>query len=70
MPKQLFFAAMLTPRRILWRSCNIFPYKRRERVENSTRSFDNWGSRGTRRVSYWANTRVAAATPAPGVKPS
>jgi hypothetical protein len=48
MPKQLFFAAMLTPRLILWRSCSSFLHKRRERVENSTRSFDDWGSRGTR----------------------
>lgn len=62
----IFLMAMLSPKRIPWRSCYYFLHKRRERVSNSTRSFNY----EVRELIHWAlikppdaNMRVRTGLP-------
>lgn len=61
MPDRVSLGVVLKPRQIPWRGFNSFPDSRRERVVNHPALLI---------ISYQlTNTRSAAATPAPGVKP-
>lgn len=67
MPDRVSLSVVRKPRQIPWRGFNSFPDVRRERVVNQPALLI---------IGYQlkleprANTRTAAATPAPGVSPS